>query len=215
MDETGHSGDTGSADSGAGADSRDRTLVNGWSTADSPWSTPGSARPGDDEIPAWRRPAQEIRPFARQSFETDGHPGFGPPPSPFADRPADAAPARTGPGDTDSSDNGGSRAGDPADGPPPEPAAPADEPPPPRWSDSRTRYTDLLHHFSPRGVEPTGAPAAPARFAALERRPGSLEDTLDVPPPSSAPPYPYEGDLDDADRPAPPPVVRLGAAVPL
>ncbi|MBU2668576.1 Daple [Actinoplanes bogorensis] len=37
----------------------------------------------------------------------------------------------------------------------------------------------------------------------------------DVPTPNSAPPYPYEGDLDDETPPPPPPIVQQRAAVPL
>ena len=71
MDETGHSGDTGTAESGTGADSRDRALLNGWARPDSPWSNAGSAldpEEEDDDVPAWRRPGQEIRPFTRQNY---------------------------------------------------------------------------------------------------------------------------------------------------
>jgi hypothetical protein len=66
VDETGHSGDTAAADSGASGDSHDRTLLNGWATPNSPWSNAGAALdPPDDEVPSWRRPATEIRPFTR------------------------------------------------------------------------------------------------------------------------------------------------------
>ena len=71
MDETGHSGDTGPADGGSGADSRDRTRLNGWATPDSPWSNAGSALDPEEEVPAWRRPSQEIRPFTRQPLPPD------------------------------------------------------------------------------------------------------------------------------------------------
>jgi hypothetical protein len=216
VDETGYSGDTGSAEGGAGGDSRDRTLLNGWASSDSPWS--GSALDDDeDEIPAWRRSSQEIRPFTRQGLDrpsgeirpfpeqtqaTEVRP-FGSPPNPFGPRNERSTAFGEPPEEAGRPVGDSSRSGDVR---PPEPAAPADELPPPRWSDSRTRYADLLNHFSP--VEPTGAPAAPSR-------PGSLEDALDAPPPTSAPPYPYEGDLDDSDRRAATPVVQQRAAVPL
>jgi hypothetical protein len=218
VDEAGHSGDAGAADSGVGADSRDRIRVNGWSTSESPWSTTGPALDeDDDEIPAWRRPSQEIRPFARQAFAAERPSGeirqfpplnqpaevrpFASPPSPFSAL-DDIAVNGTGSGDPGRS----------ADGRPPEPAGPAEEPPPPRWSDGGNRYADLLSHLSARGAEPTGAPA---RLRSVEARPGSLEDTLDTPLPNSAPPYPYEGDLDDSAQDAMPSPVRQRAAVPM
>src|ERR1051325_8565959 len=65
VDESGHSGDAGAADSGNGADSRERARVNGWATPDSPWSFTGSTVDTDAEVPAWRRPGGEARPFPR------------------------------------------------------------------------------------------------------------------------------------------------------
>ncbi|HEU4346563.1 MAG TPA: Daple [Actinoplanes sp.] len=127
--------------------------------------------------------------------------------------------------------------------PAPSPAAPQ-SPPAPRWSDNRARYTDLLHHFEPQS-KGHGGLAVPSRLDALARpgklnRPGTLEDDdrrgprldaptprgtledddrrglrLDAPTPTSAPPYPYEGDLDDArTRRAPVPMDRPRQAFP-
>ncbi|WIM97056.1 Daple [Actinoplanes oblitus] len=95
-------------------------------------------------------------------------------------------------------------------GPAPSSAAPAQVPPPPgfgdlsqpteippsgntdippSWSGDRSRLADILGH-RPRPVDPAS------------------------PTPSSAPPFPYEGDLDDSYRAAPPPTVQR-AAVPM
>jgi hypothetical protein len=72
VDETGHSGDTGAADSGASGDSHDRALLNGWATPNSPWSNAGSALdPQDEDVPSWRRSAPEIRPFTRQPLNSE------------------------------------------------------------------------------------------------------------------------------------------------
>ena len=184
MDETGHSGNTGSLDGGSGADSHDRTLLNGWATSRNPWSNAGAALDSeDDDVPAWRRPSQEVRPFTRQVAPPEHQSGE----------------IRYG----DPSQSGEIRYGDPGrssdvrapdTAPAPEPV----DPPSLHWSDSRTRYSDLLSHFTSMGTEPTGSPVTPPRFDALTR-PGSLED---APAPSSAPPYPYEGDLDDVPTPS-------------
>src|SRR5919107_2346435 len=70
VNETGQSGETGAAESGAGADSRDRSLLNGWTRPDGAWSNAGSTLdPEEDEdVPAWRSPAPEIRPFTPQNY---------------------------------------------------------------------------------------------------------------------------------------------------
>src|SRR5690349_16964582 len=65
VDETGHSGDAGAADGGDGAESRERTRVNGWATPDSPWSYTGSGVEADSDVPAWRRPGADTRSFPR------------------------------------------------------------------------------------------------------------------------------------------------------
>jgi hypothetical protein len=102
----------------------------------------------------------------------------------------------------------------------------------PRWSDSRARYQDLLAHLSPNGSEPRQneppraaepprvEPIRPDPLAPEFLRP-SAHDTTELRPvngslPASAPPYPYEGDLDDARREAPrrPPVSQQRTAVP-
>jgi hypothetical protein len=154
VDETGHSGDTGAAESGSGADSHDRTLLNGWATADSPWSNPGSALDPEDDVPAWRRtPSEGTRPYGQRQF---------PPTAP--------------------------------DLPPGHPSGETRPPGPlPSWSDGRARYSDLLANLSPN--EP------------YLRRPDSLqsqdEQRAAGPAPASAPPYPYEGDLDDGSPQVP------------
>ena len=196
MDETGHSGDAGAADGGTGAESRDRTLLNGWAARESPWSNAGSALDPETEVPAWRRSDTGVRPFAQERpLPMDPPAGeirpFAKPPPPPSFAPA---------------------------------PAPEDEPPrlqnaaAPRWSDSRARYQDLLAHLSP-GSEPRQN--EPPRVAEAPRtgsgRPDPLapellrpdvQDTTELRAvngnlPSSAPPYPYEGDLDDV-RPEPP-----------
>jgi hypothetical protein len=329
VDETGHSGDTGSADSGSGGDSHDRSLLNGWAMPNSPWSNAGAAlEPDDEDVPAWRRPATEIRPFTRQPLPPEQPPGeirpFGEPERPssrFDDRgrfdnranfddsrqphleergqpgPAQPSPAQSGPGDATTSgdvrpfgDIGRSGEARP-------PSAPRAEGPGTAWSSGRARYSDLLAHLSPNGNQPSPSiappppsfqpgpvptgpaqaasappepeppipprpdpfgpellrpdplrsepqrpdslrpdsrsdsslpdsqlPGAPTRRSPLfPQRPDSLQAddqrrtselrAIDSPPPSSAPPYPYEGDLDDAARREPPAQQR--AAVPL
>ncbi|WP_245908542.1 Daple [Pseudosporangium ferrugineum] len=162
--------------------------MNGWAARDSPWSNAGAALDSDEEVPAWRRPATEVRPFTQRPLPTD-------PPSgdirPFAEPPPPPSftPAR------------------------PSSAPPADDPPPrlenaasPRWSDSRARYQDLLSHLSPNGTEPRQAPQPRPNPQAPEpaERPDPLSPEMLRPNghqtsglPASAPPYPYEGDLDD------------------
>ena len=282
MDERGHSGDTGSAESGSGGDARDRTLLNGWATPDSPWSSAGAALEKEDDVPAWRRPATEIRPFNR-------------PPSPPEQRDRSSFSDRGQPDVDDSAGPDDVRPfggiGRPGDVRPPE--MPRSKSPAPAWSSGRARYSDLLAHLSPNGNQPsspaapqplpsfplgaiqpgpiqtgpiqtgaiptgpipTGPPesanppsppdqpgtvgpealrpdrqrpdsleSSPARSTAFPTRPESLQAddqrrtselrAVDAPPPSSAPPYPYEGDLDDAIR-RDPPAAQQRAAVPL
>ena len=238
MDESGQSGDNRAA-GGGGGESRDRTLLNGWTSSGSPWAAATSRdEEAEEDIPAWRRPSQEIRPFTRQPPvvehpDADIRPFSHPNPSgvrPFGTSPAPISPATTAQ---------------------PEPAAP-------HWSDSTRRYEDLRRHFdADSGVEPV----APARFQNLARSDGdpgpprglnSLRDAralrdaglaresglpresmpresqsreedlrpqpathLGAPPPNSAPPYPYEGDLDDTAQtiyPAVGPVRRMEPA---
>lgn len=137
MDESGHSGDTGASVGGNGADSHDRTRMNGWVDDDSSWPHTGAALEQGVDTPPWRRPS-DGRTFGRQQIP--------------AERPFGAAPA----------------SGIPA------PAASSEIPPSGStgdWPSERNRLADILgHHRRP--------PTAPA--------------------PSSAPPFPYEGDLDDA-----------------
>jgi hypothetical protein len=190
VDETGHSGDTGAAESGSGANSHDRTLLNGWATPDSPWSNAGSALDPEEDVPAWRRPPTEKRPFAQRQFPS-GRPDL-PPGHPSGEiRPPDDPPF------------GADRAR--KDGPLPS------------WSDGRARYADLLAHLSPNGDHPAQDAYGPGRL----RRPDTLQSddeqrAVEPPPaPASAPPYPYEGDLDDQRRNGRDPIAQQRAPVPL
>ena len=192
MDETGHSGDAGAADGGAGAESRDRTLLNGWAARESPWSNAGTALDPEAEVPAWRRPATEVRPFTRP-LPTDPPSGdirpFATPPPPPSFTPAEQSSAPPANGTSPRAENAAA----------------------PRWSDSRSRYQDLLSHLSPNGAEPRQDDAP--RPVEPPERPDPLspellhgQETTELratPPtlPASAPPYPYEGDLDDGARP--------------
>ncbi len=240
MDETGQSGDTGSADSGAGADARDRTLLNGWVTSDSPWSSAGAALDPSSDLPAWRRPSTELRtpPDFRPSGDirdrSTGDLGSGPerPPGERSRPPADARPSTELPPSVEVRPGGDS-------------LLPVENASAPRWSDSRSRYADLLAHLSP---SPNEIPAAngvdPGRSVGEETRPVDLRSVSgELPPvsgegraapgyprpvdvgdhaggpriPTSAPPYPYEGDLDDVVPPAPvrPAMTEQRAAMPL
>ncbi|MCM4081947.1 hypothetical protein [Paractinoplanes hotanensis] len=271
MDESGHSGDAGAADSGNGADSRERARVNGWATSDSPWSYPGSTVDTEADVPAWRRPGAETRSFPR-------NPAFPSSAVPVSALPASSipapAPAPAPPGFVDARKSG--------EIPPSVESAAGGS----RWD--RSRFSELLnpttqpgeqpHPASPRPAEPAPAPDAavsPPQSSAAPREPGlttgdrrepglntgsrrepglntgarresglttgsrrepglgsgsvtpgpgsddipptrpaSLR-AYDVPTPNSAPPYPYEGDLDDAPPEPASPVVHQRAAVPL
>ncbi|MFI5935827.1 hypothetical protein [Actinoplanes sp. NPDC051494] len=168
MDETGQNGDAGTAEGGTGADSRDRSLLNGWAARENSWSNAGTALDAETDIPAWRRPATEVRPYAREP-RTPPPPGFQP--APDADTPlAGSFPVDLPPG-----------------------TGPA-----PRWSDRSARYSDLLNHLSPHGENKSSngsnGRARPDPFAPELLR--GDETTYDATPPASAPPYPYEGDLE-------------------
>ncbi|GAA2699033.1 hypothetical protein Apa02nite_049550 [Actinoplanes palleronii] len=172
MDETGHSGDTGAAGGGNGADAHDRNRMNGWANGENPWSNTGPALEKEAEVPPWRR-----TPIARQPF----------PERPFGPAPSSAVPlqAPPPPGFVD---------------PPPSteipPSGNTDMVSP--WSGDRSRLADILGH-RPRPVD-TESSTTP------------FEAPMSSP--SSAPPYPYEGDLDDSYRAAPPATVQR-AAVPM
>lgn len=213
MDETGHSGDSGPSSGGTGGETRDRTPTNGWTVPDNPWSNAGTALdPEDEDLPAWRRPSAEIRPFARQPL-----PGA-PAPDPFG--------PLTGSGFETSSeiDSGQPLAR-------PDIAGRG-------WSSGR--YADLLPHSSSNAAPALAQPDEPALPpSSLEsprpdallpgglrpaiQRPDSLGTAdeqraygIDAPTPSSAPPYPYEGDLADARREASrPPGAPHRGSVPL
>ncbi|MET0418641.1 MAG: Daple [Actinoplanes sp.] len=78
-----------------------------------------------------------------------------------------------------------------------------------RWAESRSRYSDLLSSRTPaQRTEPAGTQLAEPGLGTGER-PTSLR-SFDVPTPNSAPPYPYEGDLDET-----PSAGQQRAAVPL
>nr|WP_296065821.1 Daple [uncultured Actinoplanes sp.] len=78
-----------------------------------------------------------------------------------------------------------------------------------RWPETRPRYSDLLAHLSPPGGEPARPPAPRTDMPATgdAGRPTTLR-AYEVPTPNSAPPYPYEGDLEDAPQRAAVPLVR-------
>ncbi|XVV13396.1 hypothetical protein ACQP2X_03270 [Actinoplanes sp. CA-131856] len=227
MDESGHSGDTGAAESGDGGESRERTRVNGWATSDSPWSYQGPAAEPESEVPAWRRSGAESRAFPR-------NPAF---PSSAVPASSAPAPAPAPPGFVDAGRTGEI------------PPSVAPESPAPRW-DNRPRYSDLLSHLSPSSG--TSVPSSDAGAPSFETRPQSLSNSpppvaqtsapahpgmttgeirepglrtgdpllslrrFDVPTPNSAPPYPYEGDLDESqDAPPPAPIARQRSAVPM
>jgi hypothetical protein len=214
VDESGHSGDTGAADSGDGADAHERIRVNGWATPDSPWSNAGAALESEGDVPAWRRPtSSEARPLPRSLERPFG--GRPIPTQPSAVHPASPAPvpAPTPPGFIDAK-----QAGE---------IPPSGEGEAPRWGENRSRYADLLAPLAPERPGPVrsdpvrsdpglnaggrfGSPSVPVNHPAPMRG-------FDVPTPNSAPPYPYEGDLDDVGRTSAPPVSpqRTTAAVPL
>ena len=250
MDESGHSGDTGAAEGGNSADSRERARVNGWVTQDSPWSNPGAALDTENDVPAWRRPT----PFPRNlAFPPIDRPYGGVQPTPAQPQPlqpqpvqpasAPPVPAPAPPGFIDAKPSG--------EIPPSGESSPADQAAS-RWADARPRYSDLLAHLTPPGAaqarppaprsepglpsqlspqpprdlgETTGSIGREAGLTSRAGRPTSLRSIepispydspapvspYDPPTPSSAPPYPYEGDLEDTQPPPPP----QRAAVPL
>ena len=195
MDESGHSGDTGPADSENSADARERVRVNGWVTPDSPWSPSTSTPNGEDDVPSWRRPTGESRLFPRsQTFPTSA-------------QPASAVPAPPPPGFVDAQTTPAAHT---------EPAGAQAEQVAERWPETRPRYSDLLAHLSPPGGEAARPPAPRTEPASVAARVATQEPGFrgyDVPTPNSAPPFPYEGDLEDPARPATAPAQRT--AVPL
>lgn len=288
MDESGHSGDTGAAEGGDGADSRERARVNGWATSDSPWSYQGTGAETDSDVPSWRRTGAETRSFPRNpAFPSSGIPA---PTPPASAQPASSvpAPAPVPPGFVDANPGG--------EIPPSGESSPGS-----RWD--RSRFSELLSPLtppeqarpeqsradSPDLPRPHAAPAPPVRPTTRDpslrdpavrepglgtgarqpdrepglgtgarqperepglgtgarqpgrepglgdgdrrtglgelREPGAASGSVprpaplrafDVPTPNSAPPYPYEGDLDDDQPPSPPPsIVQQRAAVPL
>ncbi|HEV8174570.1 MAG TPA: hypothetical protein VGP91_13075 [Actinoplanes sp.] len=146
MDETGHSGDSGAAKGGTGGDSRDRTLLNGRATPHSPWSNAGAALdPEEEDVPAWRRPSTEIRPFTRQPQPPDDQPGEI---RPFGES--------RGSGEVSRPYGDASRSADLNAHEPPRSGTAG-----PSWSSGRARYSDLLAHLSPNGNQPAQQPAEP------------------------------------------------------
>jgi hypothetical protein len=226
VDEAGHSGETGAADGGTGADPHDRALLNGWAAPDSPWSNPGSVLGPDDGPPVWRRPARDAGPFTQRSFPAE-RPGL-PPGHPSGEiRPFGDAPRA---GDIDPSAETRSLA-NPRDS---DDMRPRNGSPRPSWSDSRSGYADRFGGLPPHGGRPAdpsgaGSPGVDRPGPGLRRdvlRPETLQSddarraaevrAMEPPTPASAPPYPYEGDLDEVRRDAaPPPVAQQRAAVPL
>jgi hypothetical protein len=224
VDETGHSGDTGAADSGTGGDSHDRTLLNGWATANSPWSNTGTARDPEDEddVPSWRRPATEIRPFTRQSLNSepsgDSRP-FGDQDQsgdvrPYGESRSYPGPARPGFGEPirpvfgDAGPSGEVRPFNEASRP--------DSPPGGTWSTGRARYSDLLAHLSPNGNQPA-EPATPDATSPEARPSGPIPveprraDYLrpGAPQPAATPPgFLRAGALDGARDPLGPGALR-------
>ncbi|MDT5039287.1 MAG: hypothetical protein QOE51_272 [Actinoplanes sp.] len=149
MDETGHSGDTGAAESGSGADSHDHTLLNGRPTPESPWAK--AARDPAGDVPFWQRPSTEIRPFAQRPLSSTG-----------PDLPPGPPSGETKPPSGETKPPAGSQ---------------------PTWSEGRNRYADLLAH-----LEPDRYRSRPDSLQSMDEQRSA---------PASAPPYPYEGDLDD------------------
>jgi hypothetical protein len=210
VDETGHSGDAGAAEGGTGAESRDRTLLNGWAARESPWSNAGSALDPETDVPAWRRPGTEVRPFAQERPPPMDPPSGEVRPFAMPPPPPSFSPAPAPEGQQSRLENAAA----------------------PRWSDSRARYQDLLSHLSPNGSEPRqneppraaepprSAPGRPDPFAPELLRPDAQETSelraINGNLPASAPPYPYEGDLDDVrnEPPPRPPAGQQRAAVP-
>ncbi|WP_250028712.1 Daple [Paractinoplanes maris] len=80
-----------------------------------------------------------------------------------------------------------------------------------RWD--RSRFSELLSPLTSSKGAPTPPEPGTGSGNLTPGRPAAPR-AYDVPTPSSAPPYPYEGDLDDAPPP-PPPATQQRAAVPL
>ncbi|WP_433300519.1 hypothetical protein ACQP2F_03365 [Actinoplanes sp. CA-030573] len=193
-------------------------------TQDSPWSSPSASFEAENDVPAWRRPT----PFPRNQAFPPVERSYGQvPPAPLSPEPASGVPAPvpTPPGFVDADQAGFGEAKQPAENPPYVVRPAAD-----RWADTRPRYSDLLAHLTPPGAEQARPPAprmdqrpsdagrdlgettgSIAHEAGMTSRPTSLPP-YDLPAPNSAPPYPYEGDLEDS-RPAP--AIQQRAAVPL
>jgi len=226
VDETGHSGGAGAAEGGNGADARERNRVNGWATPDSPWARSGAALDSEEDVPAWRRPSTETRLFPRSpTFPSSGLPAA---PAPAPQPPGFLDAPRAGENPSSGESYGAQRWADSRTrysdllSPLTEPTGP------------QQRVPGLGPSGTPRepglgtGGMPTAgaAPAAPAIPATREPgsgtgsvrelrpgRPTSLRG-YDVPTPNSAPPFPYEGDLDDP-RDATSSAAQQRAAVPL
>ena len=196
MDESGHSGDAGAAEGGNSADAHERTRANGWATQDSPWSHAGVPLDPDAEVPAWRRPTPFPRNQAFPPVDRQYAPVQPAPAPPLPNQPASAvpapAPAPAPPGFVDAGQSGEIPSSVGAEATP-------------RWADARPRYSDLLAHLSPPGgeqarppaprIEP-GADGTEPGLGSRSGRPTSLR-AYDAPAPNSAPPFPYEGDLDE------------------
>ncbi|MCY1137747.1 hypothetical protein OWR29_07020 [Actinoplanes sp. Pm04-4] len=168
MDESGHSGDAGAADSGNGADSRERARVNGWATSDSPWSFTGSTVDTEAEVPAWRRPGAETRSFPRNpAFPSSAVPVSALPSSSI---PA-PAPAPAPPGFVDAQQSGEIPPSvDPGTGGS-------------RWD--RSRFSELLSPATPPAEPPR--PAAPPALRPVD---AATSPAATSPAAPSAPPQP-------------------------
>ncbi len=217
MDESGHSGDIGAAGSGEDADALDHSRVKGWAAPAAPQPHAASAFELASDVPAWLRPSTESYRIQRdQAFPTPSqfseravqHPfGAVSPTSvpPAVGRPATPPAPRPAPPGFVESTGGGS-----AD---PLPRNFAENPPSGDIAglSPRARYADLPSaEYGPGRPTPT-----PIESSLSGARPVPLQ-TVDAPTPSSAPPYPYEGDLDDERRLNPPSSIgQQRAAVPL
>ncbi|WP_305786061.1 Daple [Symbioplanes lichenis] len=203
--------------------------MNGWAPRESPWSAGSAldAEKAENDLPSWRRPATEIRPYTRErSLTTDSSPSdlrayaVPPPPHNFQPSPqserAAGGPYQPGP-QNERQSQPHERPGAapvspvPLTGPMPgSPAARPSSPAPvgaeggtraeradragggtPRWQESRVRYDDLLSPLPPADEPGRPDPLSPELLRGEEPRAAAS---------ASAPPYPYEGDLDDSRR---------------